>query len=89
MFFKISVGFVLSNCLNAKKYIWNEKYTIQHRFVRSQTSKSIQYNIYDTKSCEFPINYTKKNLIKITPQSFYALLCIFFFFLFEKRKLKR
>ena len=57
MFFKNSVGFVLSNCLNAKKkYVWNAKYTIQHRIERSQTAKCIQYNLHDTKSCELP-NY--------------------------------
>ena len=57
MFFKSSVDFGLSNCLNAKKYIWNAKYTIQHRIERSQTTKyystnSIQYNIHDPMSCE-------------------------------------
>ena len=55
MFVKSSVGFVLSNCLNAKKkYIWNGKYTIQHSIERSQTIKCIQYNIHDIKSCELP-----------------------------------
>ena len=59
MFFKTSVGFALSNCLNAKKkkkkiYIWNAKNTIQHRIERSQTIKCIQYNIHDTMSCELP-----------------------------------
>ena len=50
MFFKSCIGFVLSNCLNAKKkYIWNTKYTIQHSIVRSQTAKYIPYNIHDTK----------------------------------------
>ena len=59
MFFKTSVGFVLLNCLNAKKkkkYIWNTKYTIQHSIERSQTSNCIQYNIHNTMSYEFP-NY--------------------------------
>ena len=56
MFFKGSVGFVLPNCLNAKKkkYFWNAKYTIQQRIERSQTTKCIQYNIHDTLSCELP-----------------------------------
>ena len=58
MFFKSSDGFMLSNCLNAKKkknkYIWNTKYTIQHRTECSQTAKCIQYNLQDTKSCELP-----------------------------------
>ena len=56
MFSKSSVGVKLSNCLNAKKkkYIWNMKYTIQHSIERSQTTKCIQYNIYDTMSCELP-----------------------------------
>ena len=57
MLFKSCVGFVLLNCLNAtKKNIWNTKYTIQHIIERSQTTKCIQYNIHDTKSCELP-NY--------------------------------
>ena len=47
MFFKSSVGFLLSNCSNAEK----------SRFgMLSQTIKCIQYNIHDTKSCELP-NY--------------------------------
>ena len=56
MFFKSNVGFGLLNCLNAKKkkYIWNAKYTVQHRIERSQTTKCIQYNIHDTMLCEFP-----------------------------------
>ena len=37
-----------------KKYIWNAKYTIQHRIERSQTTKCIQYNIHDTISSELP-----------------------------------
>ena len=57
MFFKSNVGFWLPNYLNAKKkkkkeYIWNAKYTIQHRIERSQTTKCIQYNINDTMLCE-------------------------------------
>ena len=61
MFFKSSVAFLLSNCLNAKKYIWNTKYTIQHGIERLQTTKCIQYNIHDTKSCELP---NEKNVYK-------------------------
>ena len=53
MFLKSSVGW-LSNFVNAKKYIWSTKYTIQHRIERSQASKCIQYDIYDTMSCELP-----------------------------------
>ena len=37
-----------------KTYIWNAKQTIQHRIERSQTTKCIQYDIYDTMSCELP-----------------------------------
>ena len=37
-----------------KKYIWNAKYTTQHRIERSQTIKCTQYNIHDTMSCELP-----------------------------------
>ncbi|TMW47276.1 hypothetical protein DOY81_007647 [Sarcophaga bullata] len=40
---------MISNYLNAKNYT---KYTIQHSIERSQTTKSIKYNIHDTKSCE-------------------------------------
>ena len=40
---------------------WNAKYTIQHRIERSQTSKSIQYNIHDTMSCELA---NEKNVYK-------------------------
>ena len=54
MFFKNCIGFVLSNCLNVKKYLWNAKYTIQHRTERSETTKCIQYNIHDTISYELP-----------------------------------
>ena len=54
MFFICSVSFDLSNCLNVKKYIRNAKYTIQHSIERSQTTKCIQYNIRDAKSCELP-----------------------------------
>ena len=54
MFFKISVGFGISNCLNVKKYIWNAKYIIQHRIGRSQATKCIQYTIEDKMSCELP-----------------------------------
>ena len=32
--------------------VWNMKYTIQHRIERSQATKSNQYNIHDTESCE-------------------------------------
>ena len=52
--FQICVGFVLSKCLNVKKYIWNAKYIIPHRIERLQTTKRIQYNIHNTKSCELP-----------------------------------
>ena len=52
MFFISFIGFVLSNSLNAKKkYIWNAKNIIQHRIEHSQTTKYIEYNIHDTKSC--------------------------------------
>ena len=37
-----------------KKYIWNSNYTIQQSIERTQTTKCIQYNIHDTKSCELP-----------------------------------
>ena len=37
-----------------KKYIWNAKYTIQHRIEHSQTTECIQYYIHETKSCELP-----------------------------------
>ena len=52
MLFKSCVGFELSNSLNVKKYIWNMKYTIQHIIKLSQTTRSIQHNIDDTKSCD-------------------------------------
>ena len=55
MFFKSCVGYVLSNCLNAKKKIHLEyENTIQHSIGRSQTIKCIQYNIHDTELCELP-----------------------------------
>ena len=55
MFFKSCISFVLSNCLNAKKnHIWDSKYTIHHSIERSQTTKCIQYNIHNIKSCELP-----------------------------------
>ena len=44
-----------------KKNIWNAKYTIQHRIECSQTTKCIQYNIHDTKSCELPNYYVCKS----------------------------
>ena len=43
MFLKSSVGYGLSNCLDAKKCIWNAKYTIRHRIEGSQTTECIQY----------------------------------------------
>ena len=47
-----------------KKCNWNTKYIIQHRIEHSQTTKSIRYNIHDTKSRELPICFQKvfKNL---------------------------
>ena len=62
VFFKSSVGFLLSNRLNAKKkYIWNAKYRIQRRIKGSQTIKCIQYNKHDTKSYELPKYYVRKS----------------------------
>ena len=55
MFFKSCVGFVLSNCLNVKKIhlgIRNTQFSIA--IERSRTTKCIQYNLHDTKSCELP-----------------------------------
>ena len=55
MFFKSSVGYSRKpNCLNAKNYIWNGRYTLQHRIERSQTTNCIQYDIHDTMSYELP-----------------------------------
>ena len=44
-----------------KKYIFNVKYTIQHRIERSQTTKRIQYNIHD-KMCELPKYISRRTL---------------------------
>ena len=58
MFLKSCVGFTLSNCSNAKKkFIWNSIYTIYLSIECSQATKSIQYNIHDTKSCELPNSF--------------------------------
>ena len=97
--FKSCIGFVLSNCVNAKnvymfsyvfqkyylfraiklficqkkkKYIWNAKYSIQHRIDRSQTTKCIQYNIHDTKSCELP-KYLRRKFPKLMIERAYSL----------------
>ena len=68
-FLKRCVGFVLSNCLNAKKkkYFWHIKYTIQHSIERSQTSKYIQYNIHDTKLYELLIYFNYIRAEKLRP----------------------
>ena len=58
MCLKSCVGYVLSICLNAKKYTFGIQKTIQHCIEHSHTTKCIQYNIHDIKSCELP-NYLR------------------------------
>ena len=57
IFYKSCIGFVvLSNYLNTKKKIHLEceiHNTVYH-FELFRTTKCIQYNIHDTKSCELP-----------------------------------
>ena len=59
------------------KYIWNTKYTIQHSIERSQTTKSIQYNIHDIKSCELPKYIYIKFFYIITDSLYVFVLYIF------------
>ena len=56
MFFKSSVGYLLFKYQKKKKIHLECKMHNKQRIERSQTTKCIQYNIHDTKSCELP-NY--------------------------------
>ena len=73
--FKKSFWFrTIKLCECQKKCIWNTKYTIQHRIKRSQSTKSIQYNIHDTKSCELLNCVNEKNVHMFLKSRFGSVL---------------
>ena len=71
-----------------KKYIWNTKYTIQHSIECSQTTKCIQYNIHDTKSCKLP-KYRNMKVERCTTDRKVAVLRLLFTTIIIKRMRKR
>ena len=70
MFFKNSVGFVLSNCLNANEiHLEYEIHNISY--------DCIQYHIHDTKSCESPNIFLKSCIVFMLSNCVNEKMCMF------------